>query len=156
MKELPTIIIDTREKLPLSFKCLHIRGVKELPTITRKLDVGDYSIAGFEDQVFIERKSVNDLYGTLFSGRERFERELERAKDHKYKYLLVESTDYLFIKYMMDHDRTNMINAAEVSLRKWERHDVIHTEMKGTREMSAEFIARLALKLALEQEQESD
>jgi len=64
-----TIIVDTREQLPLWTKNV----------INKKLDVGDYSINGHEDKISIERKSLSDLFGTLGTGHKRFKKELERA-----------------------------------------------------------------------------
>lgn len=75
----PEIIIDTREQFPLSFP-----NSKKM-----KLSCGDYSTTGelFSD-VFIERKSLNDLASTLSSGKERFLKEIDRAKKLNY-YLVV-------------------------------------------------------------------
>ncbi len=44
------------------------------------LTLGDYSILGFENKVAVERKSLADLVGCLGRDRERFERELQRAR----------------------------------------------------------------------------
>jgi ERCC4-type nuclease len=49
-----------------------------VPTIKKGLASGDYSIEGFEDQVAIERKSLDDLHGSVTWGRDRFERETAR------------------------------------------------------------------------------
>lgn len=57
--------------------------------ITKKLDVGDYSIVGWEDRIFLDRKnSVLELAQNLIDPR--FERELERARNHQYKFLMFE------------------------------------------------------------------
>ena len=65
------IIVDTREKDPFLFK-----GHR-----TRKegLRTGDYSVAGLEATIAVERKSGADLVNTLLVNCDRFERELERA-----------------------------------------------------------------------------
>lgn len=69
------ILIDTREQSPFLFKgydCNIIFG-----TVT----TGDYSLVGLDSRCAVERKSLNDLLGCLTgAGRERFERELQRAK----------------------------------------------------------------------------
>ena len=69
-----TIIIDNREQKPLEFS---------VPTKRGTLAVGDYR-AEFSDgsvsQVVFERKSINDLYGTLSKGYSRFKREIEDRK----------------------------------------------------------------------------
>ena len=76
------ILIDTREQKPYSF---------ETETLTGKLDTGDYSVCGLENHVSIERKELNDLIGCLSKGRDRFERELQRAKGLDYFALVVEA-----------------------------------------------------------------
>jgi len=79
------LIQDTREQKPL---------FKSFPWVVEKaLKAGDYSIQGFETVVAIERKSVNDLYGSLGQGRKRFEREMQRLMEYRYKALLIEGTE---------------------------------------------------------------
>ena len=52
---------------------------------------GDYTIEREEQKVNVERKSQNDLIGTMSTGYERFCREIERAqKEDKYIVVLVE------------------------------------------------------------------
>ena len=78
------IIVDTREQLPFLFtdyKCATEKGT---------LGVGDYSLVGFEDRVSVERKSVDDLVQCLCHDRERFERELARARALERFVILVE------------------------------------------------------------------
>ncbi len=82
MNPTPTIIVDTREQIPLAFT---------LPTETGTLKTGDYSIKGLEDFIAIERKSPNDLVGSLKGGqRKRFERELSRGRELDYFALVIE------------------------------------------------------------------
>lgn len=73
-----SIIVDSREQLPFSFtgaKCYE--GV----TVTKgSLTTGDYSLAGLESFVAVERKSLPDLVMCLGKERERFVRELERGR----------------------------------------------------------------------------
>jgi|ETNvirnome_2_300_1030623.scaffolds.fasta_scaffold00052_43 ERCC4-type nuclease len=77
-----TIIIDTREQKPLWNKNV----------VVKKLDVGDYSIEGFEDKIAIERKSLGDLFGTLGGGHKRFKKELERSKSYDYFAIVIEGS----------------------------------------------------------------
>lgn len=58
----------------------------------RKLDTGDYSVEGYEDLIMIERKSIPDLWNSLIQGRERFMREMDRAKEIPARYLVIEGT----------------------------------------------------------------
>lgn len=60
-------ICDTREQ-----------NILKLPNMQiAKLDFGDYTVE--KSNVFIERKSLNDLVGTLSGGYERFHREIDRC-----------------------------------------------------------------------------
>ncbi|MEA4856108.1 MAG: ERCC4 domain-containing protein [Solidesulfovibrio sp.] len=68
------IAVDNREQLAYSF------GGYDCSVEAATLNVGDYSIVGFEDKIACERKSIDDLIGCLTSGRERFEKELTRAR----------------------------------------------------------------------------
>ncbi len=63
---------DTREQYPLSFDC---------KVDVQKLSCGDYCPSNdFFCDLFIERKSLNDLVGTLTQGLNRFKAEIQRAK----------------------------------------------------------------------------
>lgn len=76
-----TIIIDTREQLPWEF------GYHS--TSNKKLDTGDYSIAGFEDVLAIERKrSVSEIANNLSEGR--FLDVLDRMSKIRYSFILLE------------------------------------------------------------------
>ncbi len=57
---------------------------------------GDYSIKGAINgdgtpRISLERKSLNDLYGTILNGRGRFERELLQLNDMEYAAVIVEA-----------------------------------------------------------------
>ena len=79
------LIQDTREQKPL---------FKSKPwIISHGLNSGDYSIQGFENVITIERKSIPDLLGTLGKGRIRFEKELNRMSEYKWKGLLIEGLE---------------------------------------------------------------
>ncbi len=87
MNKLETVIVDSREKKPLEFK--------GHPILNAKLNVGDYSLKGLEKHAVVERKSIPDLWGTLSmkANRERFEKELQRAKDAETSlWIVVEGT----------------------------------------------------------------
>jgi ERCC4-type nuclease len=76
-----TILIDTREQAPLKFATF--------PTEPATLATGDYSVQGLEDSITIERKSISDLIGSLTSGRERFQREIQRMLAYRSRTLLI-------------------------------------------------------------------
>ena len=82
-----TIICDSREPegggwQPF-FSC---------PTVRAKLDTGDYSLAGAEHLVSIERKSLQDLLSSLTHERDRFERELARGKGLDFFCVILEAS----------------------------------------------------------------
>lgn len=69
------VVIDTREQRPYSFTAW-----PEVEIIQGSLQTGDYSLAGLTDRAALERKSLDDLAGTLTSGRERFAAECQRGR----------------------------------------------------------------------------
>jgi len=87
------IFIDTREQQPLSFP-----NSEEM-----KLDFGDYTSAGeYYDYTYVDRKSANDLIGTLSLGNlDRFRREVARARDlNSYLFVVIESDMSRLESYM--------------------------------------------------------
>lgn len=78
------IVRDTRERKPWSFDDFNVS------VIDRKLDTGDYTIDGYDNVFSVDRKSIDDLVGSLnpASGRDRFRRELKRA-DKMYRFAVV-------------------------------------------------------------------
>jgi hypothetical protein len=83
--------IDTREQDPLFFPSFSIL----------KLDTGDYGCKPpFYSNLFIERKSLQDLVGTLGMGYDRFEKEVQRGVDlGNYLVVMVEAP----IEDLIDH-----------------------------------------------------
>lgn len=79
------ILVDTREQDPLDFK----------NTKVEKIFVGDYLIADrkYFTNTFVDRKSESDFLGTMASGIERFERELQKAVELDcYLFVVIESS----------------------------------------------------------------
>ncbi len=67
------IIIDSREQRPLKFPNYNVK--------VEKLEFADYKLSNKnrDNVVYFERKTGGDFLGTLSSGYERFQREIERA-----------------------------------------------------------------------------
>lgn len=82
------IVIDSREQLPLTFG--------ETATVVAKLDAGDYSLQGYEHQVAVERKTLEDAYGCVGASRARFIRCLERLSALDRAAIVIESTLEMF------------------------------------------------------------
>ncbi len=79
-----TVICDTREQTPLD--------VAPMQMVRGTLTTGDYSIAGLQDVVAVERKSLSDLTGSLGYGRDRFMREMHRLIAYPARLLVIEGT----------------------------------------------------------------
>ena len=88
------IVIDSNEQTPLRFS-------PDAPTIRQKIYPGDYSIVGFTNKFAVERKSLEDLVGSLLgteiqadgSKRYRLDKlteELLAMRDFKFKCLCCE------------------------------------------------------------------
>lgn len=78
------ILIDSREQWPWTF-------AGDIATERRGLRAGDYSVVGYEGELAIERKSLDDLLATLSWGRERFDREIEKLAKMRRACIIVEA-----------------------------------------------------------------
>lgn len=76
------IFVDSREQLPL-FTGKHVER--------KAMTEGDYMIPGLEDELVVERKTPNDLYGSITSGHKRFKKEIMRSSDRDF-FIVVECT----------------------------------------------------------------
>lgn len=91
------VVVDTREQCPWDFKSS--RHVTEI--VTEKLDTGDYSLSGYEEEICIERKkSPAEVARNVFDSR--FERELDRMELYKFKYIICEFTLEELLRYPKD------------------------------------------------------
>ena len=90
-----TVVRDTREKIGYGWHFEKHDADRRPPncdgTVTRKLDTGDYSLAGYEDILSIERKEDFSELWTNLSDRKRIEAEMERMAGIKHAYIFVES-----------------------------------------------------------------
>lgn len=75
MNLLTTLIIDTREPWPHPWAA-HLPGCR---LVRQGLETGDVCLAG-NAAVVVERKTISDFLGSITAGRDRFERELQRAR----------------------------------------------------------------------------
>ena len=68
----PVIIIDTREQEPFEF------DTESVEVLDKALPTGDYSLAGYENLVCIERKSLPDYVQSVIMQRVRFIKEVNK------------------------------------------------------------------------------
>ena len=158
------ILVDTREK-----KWGHIRAALEdlgCPYVSQKLDFGDYSYRytspdGTEEDcsslIAVERKAnLDEICGNFTYGRDRFEREFQRAKGKGAEvHLLVEDANWGKIKNHMYLSRLNPA-ALQGNLLSW----VFRYDLRlwyNTTALAGEFIYKLFryhLRNKLQQEME--
>lgn len=105
------VLIDTREQRPFA-PHLWIKGQRVLLDASRaNLNEGDYTTPAAASHVCIERKSIEDLYGTLFGSgidamgesapnQERFREELLRLRKYAYRALVVEGNEDDLVEYI--------------------------------------------------------
>jgi ERCC4-type nuclease len=103
-----TIIIDTREQEEYSFDS------RLVATIRRALPAGDYSVAGLENTIAVERKSLDDFVSTVIHSRERFRKELRKLAGYQAACVVVEAgvVDVLLHRYRSDAHPNAVLGSA--------------------------------------------
>jgi len=86
MIERTCIIIDSREQEPFTFDPARVT------TRRAALPTGDYTLAGYEHRVGVERKAMDDFVSTVVRSRKRFAAELERLRDMEFSCIVVEGS----------------------------------------------------------------
>jgi ERCC4-type nuclease len=130
-----TIVVDSREQYPYLFE--------SHKTIVQGLPIGDYGLLNFSD-IAIERKSVDDLIGSLTKGRDRFEKELQKGSQIPYFALVIEASlsDLASGQY-----RSNVLPKSIVqSLLSWSVKYNTRVFFAGSREFSERVTLSLLLK----------
>jgi len=139
-----TILVDWREKKPYQFP--GIENVKEV-----ELDVGDYTVAGFEDTFAVERKTLDDLASSVGTDRDRFRRELERGVDNGMAELVViieapegHVYDYSGEKYSPEYYSKIYPNSIIGTVDAWtDRYTPVRFEWAGNRANAKQETLRL-------------
>lgn len=134
-----TLILDTREQDGLDFS-----KFRDVDVVRQGLKTGDYSIQGHEDRICFERKSVQDLVGTLIGGHDRFLREMERMRDFETKYILVEHSPTALYSYCIKHGWDYKFNTIIQSLLAYAYHYQVRVRFCKDREDMAKYIVTKA------------
>ena len=95
-----TVAVDHRERaaayqfndMPLPAEERRLGRTLVVKSEFQHLITGDYSIVGFEEEIAVERKSLEDLFGTLSGGRSRFRAEMGRLSEMDFAAIVVEAT----------------------------------------------------------------
>ncbi len=95
-------VFDTREKDEYTFG--------DVVTIKQKLDAGDYSVAGLEDRIAIERKNIDDFVGTVIYHQDRFHEELILLARLEFSAIVVEAS----LKDILEHRYKSGVHPASV------------------------------------------
>ncbi len=106
------ILVDTREQLPY------------WPSNRATLIVGDYTTKKLLNSFHIERKSLQDLYGTLTSGNNRFKYELFNAAYHHIQlevYVEGSRTDFINKNFPKGEDRKFTTDGLDRLIKTFER-----------------------------------
>jgi DNA excision repair protein ERCC-4 len=128
----PTIIIDTREQLPYDFAAESTRAA---------LKTGDYSLAGMESLVAVERKSLNDFVSCITTERGRFERELCRA-DHLDRFWIVIESSLTRIEQGLYRSKVNPESVLG-TLAAWSNRHKVSFVFADNRQSAAKMTERL-------------
>ena len=82
----PTAVVDTREQVPFSLDRFRgwFAGVERRP-----LKLGDYSIAGMEDILTVERKDLPDLVHSFTAERPSFVARLRQMSTYPHRLLVI-------------------------------------------------------------------
>ena len=134
------ICVDRREQLPLDLTIPYEGKPFTLHTVPGTLQCGDYAVVGLEHIAVVERKSLSDLIGVVTYGRERFKRELQRAKAYPTRVIIIEGfeSNVLLGQYRSKVNPLSVIG----SLYKWRARYGISFEWAGDRQRAALAVAR--------------
>lgn len=91
-KPVLTILIDTREQTPPPFPETMMLGKVETAIRCERatLDAADYTTDVCQGIAVIERKNPQDFLQSITHGRERFEDELRRLREYRWRLIVVE------------------------------------------------------------------
>ena len=121
--DVPPVVVDTREQRPFA-PFLWQKGKREYLTPERMcLEEGDYSAPGLLDFIRIERKSIPDLYGSLFGtscdalgesapNQERLRAEFLRLAKYPRAYFVIEGMPSDLAHYIESRERRVQPGAA--------------------------------------------
>ena len=113
--------------------------------------LADYSIEGCEYEIQVERKSISDLFGTLSSRRENFEREIDRLSlQCRWSCVVIEGGYSHILNY-----RESGLDPASVigSITAWQqRYPNVHWIPAGSRDMAERLTFRMLERFWLDRE----
>jgi len=108
MNDVVTVVVDTREQMPYSFP------PERFHVVRHALPAGDYSLAGLEREVAVERKTAEDFVHTVIRDRDRFRKELLKLAEYDRACVVVEAglDDLLSGAYRSGAHPSSVVGAA--------------------------------------------
>ena len=125
------IIIDTREQKPLNFEGHEI--------VRKKLDEGDYNVEELKTYIVIERKSLQDFYGSIIQGHTRFKNELLRSEKKRTQfYLFLEGTlaEFYSLKWSARRLHMRIPVLIKITTKTIANHNILLVECETREQMS--------------------
>jgi len=104
-----TVLCDRREQKPWTF------SPERFTVVPATLSAGDYTVAGLEDVVRIERKALGDLVNTVVHDWMRFRKELYKLAGYQVGIIVVEAeiTDVTLKRYESDADPKSVLGRCD-------------------------------------------
>lgn len=132
------ITVDSREQNPLDFK--GIEGVEKVEVAG--LAFADYSviIGGKVLPIVWERKGLQDLFGTLTAGHDRFKRELERAKKAEFKIILMVEGTYTDVWNGCEYSQTDGPTLIKIMNTMYVKYDLEFKFCESRRVMARQIV----------------
>lgn len=135
------VLRDQREKAPWGFHGLECdsRDKNKLIVVRTEyafLPTGDYSMDLARERVAIERKSLEDLFGTIGQHRKRFERELERLNALECAAVIVEADWNTILLRPPQYSRLNPKSIFRSVLAWQQRFPSVHWHFMGSRRLA--------------------
>lgn len=155
------VAVDTREQAPWHFSNQIMGGrLWIIKREVRTLATGDYSIVGHEQEIVVERKSVDDALSSITAGNERFRREHERMAEiveaGGFAAVVVEG-DLATICEDLDSGRAGRQISSDVVIgvaASWSQRYGTHWVFAGSRALAERLAFRFLLKWWQENERE--
>ena len=133
-----TVLIDSREQLPYTFRGFKADASKQHKPLTiawewASLPTGDYSIKGWDHSITIERKSMADLFNSCGQGRERFKREHERMESMERAAVVIEAEWSTIIQTPPAYSRLKPKSVVRTAMSWWIRYGIPWFTLPGRR-----------------------
>lgn len=129
---------DSREQNPLDWS--GIDGIDKIEVAG--LAFGDYSaiIGGKVVPWVAERKNINDLFGTLGAGHDRFKRELERARQANFKLVMMIEGTYTDVWGGCEHSKMEGPTILKILATMYVKYDLEYHFCESRRVMARRIV----------------